>query len=61
MSWWDRLLGRGKKAEGEGPTATEGMQEQEPMPSERVEQAEQAAQQEGERAAEQGTERMDSP
>ena len=57
MSWLDKLLGRDKKATGD-PTGDssmkqEGMhQEQEAMPTERAESAEDTAQKEGEHAAE---------
>jgi uncharacterized protein YjbJ (UPF0337 family) len=66
MSWWDKLLGRGKKtagdAMGDSSMRREGMhQEQEAMASERAESAEQVAQEERERAAEHHTERTDSP
>jgi uncharacterized protein YjbJ (UPF0337 family) len=66
MSFWDKLLGRGKKATGDltgdSSMAREGThQEQEAMASERAESAEEKAQQERERAAEHRAERSDSP
>jgi uncharacterized protein YjbJ (UPF0337 family) len=66
MSFWDRLMGRTKKATGDvtGDTsmASEGMhQEQEGMAKERAEDAEETAQQERDRAAEHRAERSDSP
>jgi uncharacterized protein YjbJ (UPF0337 family) len=62
MGFLDRLLGRSKKATGDttgdSSMRSEGMhQEQESMPTERAEQGEQMAQEEGERAAEHRTER----
>jgi uncharacterized protein YjbJ (UPF0337 family) len=66
MSFWDRLMGRAKKATGDvkgnSSMAREGMhQEQEGMATERAEQAEETAQQERDRAAEHRAERSDSP
>jgi uncharacterized protein YjbJ (UPF0337 family) len=57
MSWWDKLMGRGKKAAGDvtgdDSMRREGMhQEHEGMASERAESAEQMAREERERAAE---------
>jgi uncharacterized protein YjbJ (UPF0337 family) len=66
MSFWDRLLGRGKKATGDvtgdSSMAREGThQEQEAMASERAESAEEMAQREREQAAEHRAERSDTP
>jgi uncharacterized protein YjbJ (UPF0337 family) len=66
MSFWDRLMGRAKKATGDltgkKSMASEGMhQEQEGMATERAEEAEETAQQERDRAAEHRAERSDSP
>jgi uncharacterized protein YjbJ (UPF0337 family) len=66
MSFWDKLLGRGKKATGDvtgdSSMASEGAhQEQEAMASDRADQAEQAAQQAREEAAEHRAERSDGP
>jgi uncharacterized protein YjbJ (UPF0337 family) len=66
MSFWDRLLGRGKKAAGEATgdsgMASEGMhQEQEAQASERAEQADDLAQQAREEAAEHRAGRLAPP
>ncbi len=66
MSWFDKLIGRGKKATGDltgdSSMKKEGMhQEQEGMASERAESAEDMAQKERERAAEHHAERTDTP
>jgi uncharacterized protein YjbJ (UPF0337 family) len=66
MSFWDRLLGRGKKTAGEATSdssmASEGMhQEQEANASDRADQAEDMAQQAREEAAEHRAERSDGP
>ena len=66
MSWFDKLMGRGKKATGDltgdSSMKNEGMhQEQEGMASDRAESAEDVAQKERERAAEHHAERTDTP
>ena len=66
MSFWDRLMGRGKKAAGEAKgdssMASEGVhQEKEAMASERADQADDMAQQAREEAAEHRAERSDGP
>lgn len=66
MSFWDRLLGRGKKTAGDvtgdSSMAREGVhQEEEAKASESAEKAEEMAQQERERAAEHRAERSDGP
>ncbi len=62
MSWWDKLLGREKKATGDDSMKSEGMQqEQEGMASERAESAEEMAQKERESAGEHHAEPTDTP
>ena len=65
MSFWDKIMGRGKKAAGDvtgdDSMRKDGMhQEQEGMASERADSAEQKAQQERESAAEHHAERSDT-
>ena len=66
MSFWDRLMGRGKKtadeATGDSSMASEGThQEQEAMASDRAEQAEDLGQQAREEASEHRPEHSDGP
>lgn len=66
MSFWDRLLGRTKKTEGEAmgdsEMASEGMHQEQAAASESAEQADDQAQQApSEEAGEHRAERSDSP